>query len=131
MKLLIFSLLVFVFCNNTNKIRCLSNTSAFTDYRDAYVGSYSCKTKCTKPGMNNAPKTTYTTETLTVSKDTQDSVLVISNGSIVAKCKLINKNLNPYPNYNKWRGRFYASDSVYFCITLGMVSYYGFEGKKI
>ena len=130
MKFFIFYFLAFVFYNDLAKPKIAPN-AALTDYRDAYVGSYSCKMKCTKPEINSAPKTTFTTETLTVTKDTQDSILIISSGSILAKCKLINSKLNPYPSYNRWRGRFYASDSVDFGITLGMVSYYGFRGKKI
>ncbi len=86
-----------------------------TDYRDAYVGNYSCNSVC--QGLNSdLTAITYKTNTITLnlSKDPLDSIMKVSIGKEIYKVKLVSSKLCSYPSGKTWAGSFYAGDSIWF-----------------
>ena len=125
-KIITLSALGFIICTAFNKPAVM-----LTDYRDAYTGTYSCKF------YNNhlsSETMLYVLDTgrasITISKDTLDSVVQINLGQQILKAKLINKVLRPYPNQGKYGGKFFAADSISFGFASTMAVSIRYMGKK-
>ena len=122
----ILSLLALIIFTAFNK-----PTIPLSDYRDSYVGIYSCKYY---KNHLNSENMLYALDTgwvsITISKDPLDSVLQIDLGQKNVKAKLINKVLQPYPQKGRYRGQFFATDSISLGITSTMASSIRYIGKK-
>jgi len=114
-KIITTSILGFIICTAFNK----PNISV-TDYRDAYVGTYTCNQYS---NTLNSRTMAYTSSTSTVSfsivKDATDSIMQIRLGAETLKAKLVSSGLQPYPitvTPYIYGGRFFAgaTDSLDF-----------------
>ena len=101
-----------------------------TDYRDSYVGNYSCTSKCKTVNTDfSGYETNTSTITIAVAKDVVDSILNVSINSKVFKIKLINSNMSPIKGTH--RGRFFSTDSISFSFSGAMgVNGCSYKGKK-
>jgi hypothetical protein len=104
-----------------------------TDYRDTYVGTYNCVSRC--QSLNSTQTeiiTNIETTTIVVSKNSIDSVLNISMGLIEYQVKLQNGHLFSYPKGGRWGGRFFGVDSLGFSVSLSLApNGCKYIGKKI
>ncbi len=90
-----------------------------TDYRDSYVGNYSCTSKCKTVNSDFSGYNTNTsTVTIRIAKDVVDSILNVTLNSNVFKIKLINSNMSPIKGTH--RGRFFSTDSISFSFSGAM-----------
>ncbi len=103
-----------------------------TDYRDTYVGSYFCTSKCQVVGSNITDVTIHSdTITITVTENTRDSILNITVRGRGYQVKLKNGRMFPDPVNSRNQGRFFASDSISFLIPGGLApGACTFLGKK-
>ena len=125
-KIIAISILGFVICTAFNKPMFL-----FTDYRDAYTGTYFCKSACSnKDGVTRESVNTTDTLSIAISKDAADSVLQIKLGTNILKVKLLNKNLTAFQAGSHYGGNFFASDSLDFIFASGRTSSCKYIGKK-
>jgi len=116
-----------IICTAFNKPKSLP-----PNYRDAYVGLYFCKSTCQVINVqHNGLMNATDTITIRVAKDATDSVLDIIIKHHIYKVKLLNGILYSYPEYERYGGKFFSSDSISFTssITLGP-SQCGYKGKK-
>jgi hypothetical protein len=135
-KVITLSILGFIICTAFITPQVLDSArtdkSIITDYRDAYTGTYLCRSNCIRMQFNN-PNNLYTQDTVSIaiSKDAIDSVmqLKIGNGQIV-KLKLVHKRLSSYVRGGHYGGKFYASDSLDFTFAPLRVSSCSYAGKK-
>jgi hypothetical protein len=119
---------------NIVAITCMAFITAnkTTDYRDAYIGTYSCQgvyfQRNTEQGK--APIVTTNTLIVNVSKDAVDSVLLLQIDSKSIKCKLTNRNIYSIQSEIHGGGYFYANDSLSFSFAIGRANSCKFIGKK-
>lgn len=127
-KFIFGSVLVVMLAFTTEK-----GKSPVTDYRDAYVGSYTCTRAYTNVNDSHTALVTQNTAcSLSIVKDVADSMVVISTRDGQFTMKLILPNLiNTQSGISKW-GNFFATDSVsvtYIPSKMGPVSFI-YKGKK-
>ena len=135
-KIISICILGFVICTAFNKPQllhsALTGRSLFTDYRDAYTGTYLCKSYIHHLSLENKQYVNDKgTVSIVISKDALDSVLQINLSQQILKAKLINNVLQPYPQGGHYGGRFYAADSLSFGYTPSMAVSLRYIGKKI
>jgi hypothetical protein len=129
-----FIIIAFLICtafNKSNKYMKYTNNSLCTDYRDAYVGSYVCKSSTTIVSIDKAPYIKKGTITVLVAKDALDSIIQITIGSNNHRFKLKSSVLYAYPVGGHSGGNFFASDSISLNISLGHAAASRLKGKKI
>lgn len=123
-KINTISALAFIICSAFNQ--------SPMDYRDTYTGNYSCKfynNHLTSPDMINVLDTGRIT--VTIKKDFLDSVVQINLGQQILKAKLVNNNLEPFPNKSHYGGKFFSTDSLSFSFSPTMSGSIRYIGKKI
>ncbi len=84
-----------------------------TDYRDAYVGSYTCVRNSYHLRPSESVAKACDTINVAVSKDATDSIIIITIGGSLSKFKLKSAWLYSYPENNSHRGgKFFGGDSL-------------------
>jgi hypothetical protein len=117
-KLIFLAIIVFSFAIFSAFIKPLIRLS---DYRDAYVGTYSCSSLCQAVNSEHTGLSISTdTITIGVGKDPLDSILQISIRTNTFKVKLKGTTLTAYPAGQHWGGAFYATDSLGFVISYSL-----------
>jgi hypothetical protein len=127
-KIIALSILSFIVCTAFNK-----PTILVTDYRDAYIGKYFCKSVCSKKDDTNGKiQNSYRNDTISIviSKDATDSVLQVKLSAQVLKVKLHNNYMRSYSRGVHCGGKFFATDSLDFNFTPGLASSCRYLGKK-
>lgn len=126
-KIIPLVLISFIICTSFNKRMIL-----VIDYRDAYVGSYFCKSYCqTLNEDHSVINTNISTQTIIVTKDPLDSILKINIGSTSYKVKLNNDLMSAFPSRAHFGGRFYQTDSIGFVISVSNIpNACRYSGKK-
>ena len=122
------SVLTFVICSAFNEPNKLT-----IDYRDVYLGTYSCKKYTERFGLDMKKNVLDTGRVnVLITKDTQDSVVQINLGSETIKAKLINKILQPYPSVSRqYGGKFFGTNDFDLFYTPSKVISIRYVGKKI
>jgi hypothetical protein len=84
-----------------------------TDYRDAYVGNYTCiRTHTDVNDSHTALVTSNTSGVITIAKDVADSMMLITTGDNQFTLKFVAPNLISTQSTGiKW-GKFFATDSI-------------------
>jgi hypothetical protein len=126
-KIIAISIIGFLICTAFNWQRGLT-----IDYRDAYTGTYFCKSKVSTADIihGGSPAVDYDTLSVKVTKDVIDSVLQIKTWRNVYKMKLKSGTMYAYPEGGHRGGSFYAADSIRLVISVGHSSAHSFVGKK-
>jgi len=107
-----FILLVIIILGNTSF---KEKSYILTDFRDAFIGNYSCKIICSESNFQTK-KIDYISynSSIAISKDIQDSVLDIYVENVILKIKLDGKYIQAYPKGGHYGGNFFSSDSIDF-----------------
>jgi hypothetical protein len=124
-KIIALGIISFIICTAFNKPAKLT-----TDYRDAYTGTYFCKSACNVGKINRNMNYISDTLTIRVVKDVTDSVLQVKLGNQVLKVKLLGNNLRAYPSGGYYGGKFFATDSLDIGLSGGRASTCRYLGKK-
>jgi|GEM_PF-2260587 len=103
-----------------------------TDYRDTYVGTYFCSSKCQSLNSNYSSINYYNdTITISVTKNIADSILNISIHGIAHPVKLKNGKMYSYQPGTQNQGKFFSTDSIAFSISANHVpNGCSYKGKK-
>jgi len=103
-----------------------------TDYRDAYVGNYICKSNCQTLNADQKGISVNTdTITINVSKNNLDSILNVKAGKGTWQVKLKSNIMYSYPEGNRWGGVFVAKDSISFAVSAHHTpNSCNYQGKK-
>ena len=136
-KIIIISIATYVICSafktvqSNKKIVQANSESMFVDYRDSYVGTYSCR-KHSNELSSETHRTIHKSSSLiiVISKDALDSVLQLNANGKITKAKLKNGFILPYPDGGKYGGRFF-SDSLDLNFNHNRASFTRIIGKKI
>lgn len=103
------------------------------DYRDSYVGTYFCRSKCESLNSDYT-ELSYRNDTITVvitKNNTRDSVLNITIRGKVHELKLKNGVMASNLPSNQNRGRFFSTDSIFFSISPARIpNGCSYKGKK-
>ncbi len=101
------------------------------DYRDSIVGTYFCRSKCQVLSYNYE-LTNYTdTVTISITKNTRDSILDISIRGRALQVKLRNGVLYHNEQGARNQGNFFATDSIAFSTSSGLApNGCSYRGKK-
>lgn len=104
---------IFILC--IGFIVCTAFMNPPEDYRDSYVGTYFCRSKC-ESLSSNYTEILYHTDTITIAitKNTRDSILDISVRGRSLQVKLINGIMVSYEQSIRNQGRFFSTDSIAF-----------------
>ena len=123
-KVSILSIAVFALCTAFNPIT--------TDYRDSYIGTYTCNSVCYQKSTVSGQPPQQSNDILSVqiTKDVVDSVLQLKINERVIKVKLQNKHMYAFENGTHGGGDFFASDSINFSISMGRANSCKYVGKK-
>ena len=134
MKTFFFSTIILIIYSAFIKVETLNDKrfakSNFTDYRDAYTGSYLCNRSSITCNAIGGPTEVNDTVTITVSKDIVDSILKVAVGLNKYSFKLNSGSLIAFPFIERRRGEFFAIDSIRLYIASGKVSALSYTGKK-
>ena len=111
---------------------CTAFNTATTDYRDAYCGTYFCKSTTSTINLEHGGTSTINKDTTSIQviKDVIDSVLLVKIARSTHKFKLINNILSAYPAGGHFGGRFIATDSIFINIAIGHAGTTVYKGKK-
>jgi len=102
------------------------------DYREIYVGTYSCQQVCYQKSteQGKAPIASTNTLAVNVSKDAIDSVLLFQIDGRNMKFKLAGTFINCVENGLHGGGKFYSTDSLKISLSMGRANSCKFIGKK-
>jgi len=126
-KILLLFGISFIICSAFNKPLVL-----ITDYRDAYIGNYYCKSKCQVLNSTNTElNTNVDTLTVVITKEFTDSILKVTIRQNSFQMKLRNNNMYPYPSGRHISGKFFSMDSIHINLSPGrMPNTCTYRGKK-
>ncbi len=102
------------------------------DYRDAYVGTYFCRSKC-QSLTSDYTEINYHNDTVTISitKNTRDSILNITIQGRAYEVKVNNAIMNVDAQVNRYKGKFFSQDSISFSTSSGRIpNGCSYRGKK-
>lgn len=102
-------------------------SNSYVDYREIFVGNYFCKVTSTTFQALEKANLTQDTVTISITKSSIDSLLLVRIKDMNYEFKLKSSFLLS----NSHKGKFFGKDSVFLNISTGHASYKNFIGKKL